>query len=176
MDCLFMRHGIAVEPEEWDGKEEDRPLTKKGKKRVRQAAAGLTTLGCTPTHLFSSPFVRANDTAKLLRTEVCPTLNVEICQELAVGASPEEILSFLRSIPTASTVICVGHEPLLGEVAGILLCGQSVPGLSFKKSGAALIHLPDGPKPGRGILRWWLQPRQLRVLGTRTAEEEDKHS
>ena len=165
MDCLLMRHGIALDAEEWAGAEEDRPLTKKGKVRTRQAAAGLAALKCRPTHLFSSPFVRAYDTAKLVRAEVCPTLNVERCHELAVGASPKQVLSFLRLLHPTSTVICVGHEPLLGEVAGMLLSGKSIPGLSFKKAGAALIHLADGPKPGRGILRWWLQPRQLRILG-----------
>jgi len=165
MDCLLMRHGIAVDPEAWDGAEEDRPLTKKGKARVRQAAAGLATLTCAPTHLFSSPCVRAYDTAKLLCTEVCPALDVEICQELVAGVAAEPFFSFLRSLPSESTVICVGHEPLLGDVAGMLLSGHSIPGLWFKKAGAALIHLPDGPKPGRGILRWWLQPKQLRILG-----------
>ena len=165
MDCLLMRHGIAVKPEKWDGTEEDRPLTTKGQRRAGQAAAGLAVLGHKPTRLFSSPLVRAYDTARLLRAKVCPTLTVETRDELAVGASPRQILSLLRSIPEESMVICVGHEPLLSEVAGILLCGQSIPGLSFKKAGSALIHLPEGPKPGRGILRWWLQPRQLRALG-----------
>lgn len=164
MDCLLMRHGIAVDAEEWAGAEKDRPLTKKGKIRTRQAAAGLATLTYRPTHLFSSPFVRAYETAKLVRTEVCPTISIETCHELAVGSSPKQVLSFLRSLPPASTVICVGHEPLLGDVAGMLLSGRPIPGLSFKKAGAAMIHLPDGPKPGHGILRWWLQPKQLRAL------------
>ena len=165
MDCLLMRHGIAVESEEWDGAKEGRPLTKKGKTRVRQAAAGLAALAYKPTRLFSSPFLRAYDTARLVRAEVCPPLRIETRHELAGGASAGLILSFLRSIHPESTVICVGHEPLLGELAGILLCGQSISGLSFKKAGAALIHLPEGPKPGQGILRWWLHPRQLRALG-----------
>ena len=165
MDCLLIRHGIAVDTEKWDGSEENRPLTEKGKKRVRQAAAGLAVLGCKPTRLCSSPFVRAYDTARLLRAVMCPTLKIETRDELAVGASFEQILLFLRSRPADSMVVCVGHEPLLGELAGVLLCGKPITGLSLKKSGAALIHLPDGPKPGQGILRWWLQPMQLRMLG-----------
>lgn len=178
MDCLFFRHGIAIEPEKWDGSEENRPLTEKGKKRVRQAVAGLTILGYKPTHLFSSMFVRAYDTARLLRTVVCPTLKIETRDELAVGASPNQVVAFLRSLPAEASVACVGHEPLLGEVAGILLCGKAIPGLSFKKAGAALIHLPDGPKPGQGVLRWWLQPVQLRALGKKMAsdEEPDEHA
>lgn len=173
LDCLLIRHGIAVEAENWNGSEENRPLTEKGKKRVRQAAAGLAALGCKPTRLFSSPLVRAYDTARLLRTVVCPTLKIETREELAVGVSPEQIVAFLRSLPAEAFVTCVGHEPLLGCVAGILLCGKPIAGLSFKKAGAALIHLPDSPKPGQGVLRWWLQPMQLRVLGKRLAAGRD---
>jgi len=38
MDCVLIRHGIAVEPEEWEGSEENRPLTEKGKKRIAEHA------------------------------------------------------------------------------------------------------------------------------------------
>jgi phosphohistidine phosphatase len=175
MNCLLVRHGIAVEAEQWDGSEENRPLTEKGRKRVRQAAAGLATLGCKPTRLYSSSFVRAYDTARLLRTTLCPTLKVETRDELAVGASPEQILAVLRSCPADSMVVCVGHEPLLGELAGVLLCGKPITGMTLKKSGAALIHLPDGPKPGQGVLRWWLQPAHLRILGKRMPAETDEN-
>jgi phosphohistidine phosphatase len=165
VECLLIRHGIAVEPEDWEGSEENRPLTEKGKKRVRQAAAGLVALGCKPTHLLSSPFVRAYDTARLLRTAVCPTLKVDTREELAVGSTPDRIVALLRSLPVESLVLCVGHEPLLGEVAGLLVCGKSTAGLSLKKSGGALIRLQGGVIPGQGLLRWWLQPMQLRALG-----------
>ena len=171
MDCLFLRHGIAIESEKWDGTEENRPLTEKGKKRVRQAAAGLAVLGYKPTHLFSSTYVRAYDTARLLRTVACPTLKVETRDELGVEASPEQFLSFLRSLPADASVVCVGHEPLLNQVAGLLLCGKSIHSLSLKKAGAALIHLPEGPNLGQGVLEWWLQPMQLRALGKKMASD-----
>ena len=165
MDCLLIRHGIAVEPEEWEGSEENRPLTEKGKKRVLRAAAGLAALDCKPTHLLSSPFTRAYDTARLLRTVVCPSLKVMTCDELAVGSTPERLVALLRSFPTGSTLLCVGHEPLLGEAAALLLCGKPMTNFSMKKAGAALIHFSDMVKPGQGLLQWWLEPMQLRALG-----------
>lgn len=165
MECILVRHGIAVEPEEWEGSEENRPLTEKGKKRVRQAAAGLVALACKPTHLFSSPYVRAYDTARLIRTIVCPSLKVETREELAAGSTPEQIVSLLRSLPSESVVLCVGHEPLLGETAGLLLCGKPISNFPMKKAGAALIHFPVHAKAGQGLLGWWLQPAQLRALG-----------
>ncbi len=173
MECVLFRHGIAVEPDEWDGTEENRPLTDKGKKRTRQAAQGLAVLGCQPTHVFASPFVRAYDTARLVRTVVCPTLKLETREELSVGAQPEHVVSFLRTLPSDAVVLCIGHEPLLGEVAGLLLCGKVLPNFPLKKAGAASLELTDGIKPGQARLRWWLQAGQLRVLGKRASSEEE---
>jgi hypothetical protein len=69
---ILVCYWIAVKPDEWEGGEENRSLTEKGKKRARQPAEGLATLDCKPTHLFTSPFVRAYDMASLLRAIVCP--------------------------------------------------------------------------------------------------------
>ena len=168
MDCILIRHGIAVESDEWEGAEENRPLTEKGKKRVKQAAVGIAALDCKPTHLFASPFVRAYDTARILRTVVCPVLKVETREELAVGAKPEQLVALLNTLPSDSIVVCVGHEPQLGEVVSLLLCGKVLPSFPFKKSGAACIEVEGIIKPNQGRLRWWLPPLQLRVLGKRT--------
>lgn len=167
MNCILVRHGIAVEPDEWEGTEEDRPLTEKGKRRVRQAAEGLATLDYTPTHLFTSPFVRAYDTARQLRTVICPTLKVETRDELAAGTKPERLVAFLHTLPSDAVVICVGHEPQLGEVASLLLCGKALPNFPLKKAGAACIESEKLMALGQGRLRWWLQPMQLRAFGKR---------
>jgi phosphohistidine phosphatase len=150
-------------------------LTPKGKKRVLRAAAGLLALDCKPTHLFSSPFVRAYDTARLLRTVVCPSLKVETYDELAVGSTPDRIVSLLCRLAPESTVLCVGHEPLLGEAAGLLLCGKPTGNFPMKKAGAALIHVPGIVKPGQGQLQWWLQPMQLRALARMIHDDSSRN-
>ncbi|HMS83523.1 MAG TPA: histidine phosphatase family protein [Nitrospira sp.] len=165
MECILFRHGIAIEPDQWEGAEENRPLTEKGKRRTRQAAQGLSALGCQLTHLFTSPFVRAYDTARLVRTAVCPTLKIETREELAVGTTPEQLVVFLRTLPSDAVVLCVGHEPMLGEVASLLLCGKGLPNFPLKKAGAVGLELSGGVKSGQARLLWWLQPGQLRMLG-----------
>ena len=167
MECILIRHGIAVERDEWEGTDENRPLTDRGKKRARQVAAGLAALGCKPTHLFTSPFVRAYDTARLLRTVVCPRLKMETREELAVGANPEQLANILQSLPSDAVVLCVGHEPFLGEVVSVLLCRKALPNFPFKKAGAACIEAEGKGRAGQYRLRWWLPPMQLRVLGKR---------
>lgn len=176
MDCIFVRHGIAVQAEEWEGEEENRPLTEKGKRRVRQMAEGLAALDCKPTHLFTSPFVRAYDTARLLRAIICPTLKVETREELAVGAKPEQVVTLLRTLPSEAVAVCVGHEPQLGEVVSLLLCGKALPNFPLKKAGAARVVSEGLAAVAQGRLSWWLQPVQLRALGKRAPAKKREDS
>ncbi len=164
MDCVFFRHGIAFERQEWAGQEQDRPLTDKGTTRTRQSARGLLNLRIIPTHLLSSPLTRARETAEILQRLVRPRLTVRICDELVPEASPDTLFSLLGTLPPNSVVLCVGHEPHLSLMAGALLAGKPCAGLSLKKAGACLIHIEKSVRPANGRLQWWLTPAQLRAL------------
>ena len=67
MHCLLFRHGIAVSPEEWNGPEEERPLTKEGITKTEQTVEGLKRIGMKPTHLFCSPLARTRQTADIAK-------------------------------------------------------------------------------------------------------------
>lgn len=164
MDCILFRHGIAIDREEWGDQEAQRPLTPKGAQRAVKAAAGLCAMGITPTILFSSPFTRALETAKIILEAVRLQKNVQICDELLPDSPPDKILTLLGSLPPDSCVVFVGHEPHLGEAAGVMLFGKPVNGLSLKKAGACSIRFDTIPKAGRGTLNWWLTPSLLRSL------------
>lgn len=164
MDCLLFRHGIAVDPEDWEREEALRPLTSKGIEKTREAAAGLRRLDCAPTHLLSSPFTRAFETAKLIREALKAYLEVRICDELLPDAPPDKLFPLLATLPDGTCVICVGHEPHLGGAAGVMLFGSPVAGLSLKKAGACCISFEKLPKAGEGLLKWWMSPAQLRKL------------
>lgn len=164
MECILFRHGIAVERADWDGEENLRPLTPKGAEKTREAAAGLLRLELEPGYLWTSPLARAFDTAKIIRQMLCPRIELHVHEVLLPEASPGKLLALLASLPLDSTVICVGHEPHLGEIASLLLFGKPVTGLSFKKAGACCLRFRETPKAGRGELRWWMGPSQLRSL------------
>lgn len=166
MDCLLMRHGIAVEMEEWSGLDETRPLTEEGKQKVRLVAQGLSALEVMPSHVFTSPLTRARETATLVQTILCPNVTVTLCHALQPGSSPQLLTTFLRNVPDHAVVLCVGHEPLLGMTAGYWLTGQVSHHYPMKKAGAGLIHLPSTAREGEGLLRWWCTPAQLRALGS----------
>jgi len=172
MDCVLLRHGIAVEPDEWTGADADRPLTERGAKRVGQVAAGLRWLAVPVSHIFSSPLVRAKETAEIVRTVLHLAVSVQIADELVPDAPPDRLLSLLRDLPEEACALCVGHEPHLGLAASLLLAGKPSTAFPFKKAGACLIELPVPIKPSRGTLRWWMGPAQLRALGKKRIKLE----
>ena len=165
MDCVLLRHGIAVERDEWDGPDADRPLTERGATRVAQVAAGLNRLDVQPTHVLSSPLIRAIETAKIVHRSLRVRSAMHLVDELLPDAPPHRLLSILHNLPPESCVLCIGHEPQLGMAASVLLSGRASAAFPMKKAGACLIELPIQLKPGRGVLRWWLTPSQLRSMG-----------
>jgi phosphohistidine phosphatase len=92
--------------------------------------------------------------------------------ELLPDANPERLLAVFRDLAPECTVLCVGHEPHLGLAASMILAGKPSSAFPFKKAGACLIELSDHPKLGRGVLRWWMEPGQLRALGKKKAKLE----
>lgn len=165
MDCVLMRHGIAVEREKWQGGDDDRPLTDAGAKRTAQVAAGLAWSDVNPIYVLSSPLARAADTAEIVREVLHVRSAVRLVDELLPESGPEELLTVLQRLPPESCVVCVGHEPHLSASAGLMLAGKPTGTFAFKKAGACLIEFPGQVMPGKGILRWWMGPAQLRTLG-----------
>lgn len=170
MDCILVRHGIAVERDEWEGDDADRPLTERGAKRVAQVAAGLKRLDLRPTHVFSSPLVRAVETAQILYTVMAPPNAAKPLEELLPDAAPGRFPTLLKDLQPDSCVLCVGHEPHLSLLAGLLLTGKPSASFRFKKAGACMIGLPFPLKIGRGVLHWWMEPGQLRILGKKAKD------
>ncbi len=164
MLVVLFRHGIAVDREEWSGEESQRPLTPKGIKRAREAAKGLLALELAPIHLLTSPLARALETAKLVREALKPRVDLQIRHELLPDANPDKMIQVLAEFDEDACVVCVGHEPHLGDLAGVMLFGKPGAGLALKKAGACLIRFDAVPKAGRGHLQWWLTSSQLRLM------------
>lgn len=169
MDLYLVRHAIAFDrdPGEWPD-DALRPLTPDGERRFAEAARGLQRLtpGAEIDAVLSSPFVRAWRTAELL-TEHARWPAPEPCAELGAAQPPTAVLGALRERSGMGALALVGHEPLLSELASLLLSGDEA-GLSLemKKGGVARLQFDGAAQPGRAVLTWLLAPRVLRSLAT----------
>lgn len=66
MICYFVRHGPAVDAQEWRGPDFDRLLTEKGRERMARVANRLAKLHRTLDAIVTSPLVRAKQTASII--------------------------------------------------------------------------------------------------------------
>jgi len=167
MKLLVIRHAPAGDREAWAVAGQDdflRPLTREGRRKMREAARGLARLVPAPEALATSPLARSVETADV----VARAFDVEAAEELEAlrpGSLPRELLPWLRSREGAALTAVVGHEPQLGELVSWLLAGRARPFLALKKGGACLIDLGERPGPGVAELLWLLTPAQLRRQG-----------
>jgi phosphohistidine phosphatase len=162
---VIIRHGPAGDPNEWKAAGRDdrlRPLTPKGKKEMRKAAAGLLELVPSFNVLATSPLVRAAQTAEIVAAEYgCES---ETLEELAPERDPDEVLPWLQSHPSL-IVGLAGHEPHLSTLVGYLLTGRKASFVELKKGGACQIEMAEPVRAGGGTLQWLLTDRELRRLG-----------
>ena len=162
MKLLIIRHAAAVPRGTRGIPDDERPLTPRGKTKFRAAAKGLARVADRPDVLLTSPLPRAKATAEIAALafkRVEPRIEPALARE-----SIEGIVAALRKLPSAANVAIVGHEPVLSELLAHLLGASRPERLPFKKGGAALVELLDGPGAG-GRLIWLLKPRILRALG-----------
>ncbi len=160
MDLVLVRHAVAAE-RGTVAIDAERPLTAEGAERMRQAARGLERL-VTPQVIVSSPWLRAVQTAEILR-EQFGLGRVRLSDALA-GDDYEAVVEMAVETD-ASPVVLVGHEPWMGELLAYLLTGD--PGgmaVTFKKGGAALVRAAGEPRAGGCWLEWFIPPGALRRM------------
>ena len=161
MKLLLVRHAAAVPRGTPSISDDDRPLTPEGKEKFRLAAKGLARIAHRPDVLLTSPLPRARATAEIAARafkRITPTVDPALARGSVAG-----IVAALKTHPLSATVAIVGHEPALSALLAHLLGAADGERLAFKKGGAALIDLPDGPSSA-GRLIWFLKPRILRTL------------
>ena len=168
MQLYILRHAIAALREEWVGPDGERPLTRTGRVRMRQAARGLGRLGIGFDLSASIPLVRALETARFAARVLRFRAPVEICPALAPGLRAEAVFQFLASYPDAKRILLVGHEPDLGNLALTLIGGAHADRFPMKKGGVCRIDVDSLPPTGPGTLVWALTPSVLRLLGRKT--------
>ena len=161
MKLLLVRHAAAVPSGTPGVPDDERPLTPEGAAKFRVAAKGLARITRRPDVLLTSPLPRARATAEIA-ARAFKRIEPTVEPALAHG-SVDEIMTALGKRPAGATIALVGHEPTLSMILARLLGAADGERLAFKKGGAALVDLPDGPSAG-GQLVWFLKPKVLRAL------------
>jgi phosphohistidine phosphatase len=148
----LLRHGEAVPHE--SKPDADRELTARGERQAVAAGEGLARLGVEFSACYTSPKVRARDTARL----ACRALNIEPeeADSLADGFESEDARELLLGHDDDARVLAVGHEPSFSQVVHDLTGAR----VDFKKGGVAALRIE---RAGAELLVL-LRPRELESL------------
>ena len=157
MKIILARHGSAEDKA--DSKEDpDRVLTQEGREQAdlmgRVVAATIESVD----GLWTSPFVRALQTAGIASKHLKIKPMVE--PNLAISGDLEQ-LSWKMHREALGTLMLVGHQPDLGKLAARLL--GFVSEVSLRKGGLCIVETKDPAKPaGRAVAT--LDPRLYRDI------------
>lgn len=119
MDLLLWRHAEAEDA--GDGMpDHERRLTAKGRKQAEKMATWLAPRLPREARILVSPAVRTVQTAAALERKL------EQCDLIFTSGSLYDHLAAARW-PTDGTVMLVGHQPVLGQLAALLMSGHAHP-------------------------------------------------
>ncbi len=162
MELHVVRHGIAVSRADPGVRsEEARWLTEEGKARTREVAEGLRAAGVRVDVVFTSPLVRARETAEILAEVLGVKEPLIETEALAPGFSLTDLCEELLAAGPPASAMIIGHEPDLSELISTLVWGDDRGEVDMKKAGVALLEL-DALPPDKGVvLRWLIPPKFL---------------
>ena len=152
MDLILWRH---AEAEDIHGhmNDADRPLTAKGRRQAQKMAAWLNARLPPDTRIIVTPAVRTVQPAEALDRKF------EQRNELFTSAAVSDHLGIARW-PVDGTVLLVGHQPTLGQLAALLMSGHSQHWDLKKGAVMWLRSAPDGSE-AHATLRAAMVPSML---------------
>jgi phosphohistidine phosphatase len=149
MDLILWRHAEAE-----DGvPDAARKLTAKGEKQAQKVAAWLKDRIEPSTRVLVSPAVRAQQTARAL------TSAFETSAEVGLSTSVKRFLRATGCPNVVGTVIVVGHQPTLGQVAAFLMTGEAAE-WEVKKGAVWWFEVEDNGGEPYASLRAVIAPRE----------------
>ena len=148
----MLRHGEAVPH---DSKPDaERELTPRGRQQSDAAGAALAALGEEFAACYTSPKVRARETAEL----ACTHLNIDPVVDAALGEgfSRVDALTLLEAHAGDAHVLVVGHEPSFSQVVYDFTGAR----VDFKKGGMAAVRVRGAVAEQTVLLR----PAELEAM------------
>jgi phosphohistidine phosphatase len=131
MKLWVLRHGEAV-PHGSRPHDSERELTEHGRKEVLRSAALL--MGQPLTAIYASPYLRAKQTAQIVRETLGFEPEIRIVDWLTPDTEPDKVAEQMVAV---SDVLLVSHNPLVGNLLSYLQHGAGHPPERVSTAGLA---------------------------------------
>ena len=134
---------------------------------MQQTAKGLRAIDCVPDVILSSPLPRARQTAEIVLEALGKRFPLILIDALAPAGNRQDVYREIRKRQDSQSLMLVGHQPSLGELAGEIAWGSPERYVELKKGGACALEVEAVTPSPRGTLVWLLTPSILRVVSGR---------
>ncbi|MFZ5883174.1 MAG: phosphohistidine phosphatase SixA [Chloroflexota bacterium] len=158
MKLYLVRHAIAEDSAEYED-DSLRPLTEKGRDKMKKIAAALRELGVAPDLIVSSPYLRASQTAAILAKELKYKEELTYSEALTPMSEPDVMIGEINEKYTVDELMLVGHEPSLSALAGVLLTGSAEIAINLKKGGVCCLSADNLRHDRKAALEWLITPK-----------------
>jgi len=159
----ILRHGIALPHGTPGVADDERPLTPKGEKRIKEVGRGLAAFGLELDQIITSPLPRACRTAQIVAQELGMVDRLETSSVLSADSDAHTIRDWLRERHPDRLMI-VGHNPSLSDLFGLLILGE-VGRFPFELKKGGIAALSATSRSGSLFqLDWTAPPGLLRRL------------
>jgi phosphohistidine phosphatase len=108
----LLRHGLSA------GQSPDAALLPEGAAYLRRLGAKLAAEHWQPAAIFTSPYVRARESAAVLASALgCEAPHVTLRALVPEGEPADALAAIAAAAPDAASVLVVSHMPLVGRLA-----------------------------------------------------------
>lgn len=165
---LLMRHAKSS----WDDPklaDAERPLAPRGRKAAARVAKHMKKSGLEPSIVLCTSAVRARQTLEILKSALPESTTVKIEPRLYTAGSKELMNRLRRLSGRARSVLIIGHNPAIQELALELLSDEAQAAEVSKKFPTAALAIFDvrirewkNLGPGKASLVNFVTPKKLR--------------
>ncbi|MEO6694806.1 MAG: histidine phosphatase family protein [Ignavibacteria bacterium] len=160
MKIFFIRHAEAIDYETPAVRSDEyRYITPEGRKTTKNVAAKLHHEFAGLQKIFTSPLIRAVQTAEIFAAELDFDGEVEIADELKNESATSTLQQMIKDTSEFhNSIAFVGHEPKFSQLVKVF-AELTTLNFEFKKSGVCLIDFDM--MTGEGKLEWYFDPEKM---------------
>ena len=162
MHLYFLRHGEAAFNPHGDS---SRTLTETGIANSHMTAAYCIKLGIIFSSIYSSPILRARQTAEIV-AEKYPQIQIWITEHLTPESDPRNLFEEIKHHTSDSKILFVTHEPFASTCISALIGTTEHSRITMKTNSLAYVETDGSVHRGSGRLLWLSTPEMMKLLLT----------